>query len=572
MAGITDAKEWGFAVQRLPDEKSKDNQAVYDRLRLSYDALGSYGVHLQLGFLYLAAAFLEDQVVEDLTAILLWMGEGLLGKKGGHDPFEMGRMYVHVLADRCLIEPTMKDVDGRILSFRMHDVLRGLAIQIAEEEENFYCRPGKGLTAVNENQFSPCTRIMLNDNELTSLLESLRAPEISSLLMTRNTAFKEIPKKVMGSMISLKILNLDNTSLQSLPESVGCLKQLVYLSLGGVAIKRLPASFTNLAALQILCLRGSKITELPSDLHRLRSLSFLNLNRCSDLKCLPSGISSLTSLQCLYITACSRMTWTTGKKRGQKAASINSLGSLTQLKRLYLDNYGAAISEGTVESMVDLETFALNLTQMTSLPHGMFGMSKLGKLQLQCLDIVRMESKFCEFQNLTVLRLWNCVMLEELPDLHRVKSLRKLDILNCIKLKKFPKEFGEIGAFSLLEKFSMVQLDELEELPIIEEGAMPSLKIVTIMLCETLKMFPESYLNIKQLQKVRVYGCSIILENLGSMEKTNKEIEVITMSTIETKEFRDRYLQVRETLSGWLYSEFTCSELFLFLQDLYRTL
>ena len=118
----------------------------------------------------------------------------------------------------------------------------------------------------------------------------------------------------------------------------------------------------------------------------------------------------------------------------------------------------------------------------------------------------------------------------------------------------------------------MVQLDELEELPIIEEGAMPSLKIVSIMLCETLKMFPESYLNIKKLQKVRVYGCSIILENLGSMEKTNKDIEVITMSTIETKEFRNQFLQVINSLSGWLYSEFTCSELFLFLRDLYRNL
>jgi hypothetical protein len=266
------------------------------------------------------------------------------------------------------------------------------------------------------------------------------------------------------------------------------------------------------------------------------------------------------------------MTWTIGKKRCQKVASINSLGSLTQLKRLYLDNYEVAIIEGTVESMVDMEKFELTLSQMTSLPHGMFGMSKLRKVQLQCLDIVRMESKFCEFQNLTVLQLWNCVMLEELPDLHRIKSLRKLDIFNCIKLKRFPKEFGEIGALSLLEKFSMVQLDELEELPIIEEGAMPSLKIVTIMLCETLKMFPESYLNIKQLQKVRVYGCSIILENLGSMEKTNKEIEVITMSTIKTKEFRDQYLQVRNTLLGSLYSEFTCSELFLFLRDLYRPL
>lgn len=147
------------------------------------------------------------------------MGEGLLGKK---NPFEKGRMYVNILADRCLIEPTLRDVDRSIVSFRMHDVLRGLAIQIAEDEENFYCRVGKGLTALNENEFSSCNRIMLNDNyHLSSLSESLRAPEISSLLLARNY-FTEIPKKVIGSMMSLKILNLTGCkSLRSLPEVWG---------------------------------------------------------------------------------------------------------------------------------------------------------------------------------------------------------------------------------------------------------------------------------------------------------------------------------------------------------------
>lgn len=104
----------------------------------------------------------------------------------------------------------------------MHDVLRGLAIQIAEDEENFYCRVGKGLTALNENEFSSCNRIMLNDNyHLSSLSESLRAPEISSLLLARNY-FTEIPKEVIGSMMSLKILNLTGCkSLRSLPEVWG---------------------------------------------------------------------------------------------------------------------------------------------------------------------------------------------------------------------------------------------------------------------------------------------------------------------------------------------------------------
>lgn len=193
-------------------------------------------------------------------------------------------------------------------------------------------------------------------------------------------------------------------------------------------IKRLPASFTNLAALRILVLEGSEITELPSDLDRLRSLSYLALGKCRELKCVPCSISRLTSLQCLYIMGCSSMTWTTGKQRPQKAASMNSLGSLTHLKRLYLENYGETMSEGMLGSLVDMETLELRLTNMENLPDGIFYISKLRKLHLRCRDMVRMESKFCEFHNLTILKLWSCENLEELPDLHKLRNLRQLDI------------------------------------------------------------------------------------------------------------------------------------------------
>ena len=38
------------------------------------------------------------------------------------------------------------------------------------------------------------------------------------------------------------------------------------------------------------------------------------------------------------------------------------------------------------------------------------------------------------------------------------------------------------------------------------------------MLCEELRMLPKSYLNIKTLQKIRLWGCSMVLENLEKIE------------------------------------------------------
>jgi hypothetical protein len=183
-----------------------------------------------------------------------------------------------------------------------------------------------------------------------------------------------------------------------------------------------------------------------------------------------------------------------------------------------------------------------------------------------------MESNFFEFQNLSSLTLYGCLMLEELPHLHKLGSLRELEVSKCPKIKKFPKEFGETGAFPLLEIFSLVWLHELEELPLIHEGAMPSLKIFTMMQCEALKMLPESYLTITKLQKIRVFGCSMVLENLERVKIGNKRVEIVTMSTIDTTQFLERYRQVKNTMESWTYGEFWCNEFFIFMNYFTRAL
>ena len=517
MSGITEAKEWELAVRSLPNASCQDLQAFNDRLRWSYDALGRYDVNLQLCFLFSAAAFVEDQIISvENDVIPLWIGEGLLQRKNlqdDHDPFETGRIYVNILADRCLIEPTLRDVDGRVVRFRVHDVLRDLAIQISEREENFYCRLGRRLTALNENECSGCTRILLKDNQLSSLPESWRAPEICSLLMNRNLKIAEIPRKVMGSMVSLKVLDLTHTSLTSLPETVGCLKQLLCLVLRKVPITRLPASLTNLVSLEVLDVSRSRITELPFNIHKLRSLKYLSLNSCHDLHCLPRSRSRLTSLQYLDIGDCKSL-WTIPKRRRKNVASINDLGTLIHLRYLVLQNNGEQISEGTFGSMGDMDTLRLTLTMMASLPEDMMHMSNLRRLRLECPQVVQMVSKLSAFQNLSHLKLCSCSMLQELPDLHELQSLRQLDILDCLKLKSFHEEFGQFGTFSLLEIFSLGNLDELEELPIVEEGALPSLKLFIIMKCERLKKLLENYVILNKLQKLRIYGCSMVFKNL----------------------------------------------------------
>eukprot|EP00253_Pinus_taeda_P034708 PITA_34708 len=345
LAGSTHSQQWEWALRSLPKANT-----LYDCLRLSYDALGKEGVHLQLCFLYLATIGIEDGIFHAQDAIQVWLAEGLLAKeipKDEHelyDPFELGSFYVNLLADRCLIEAMITDFDGQVLYFRVHDLMRDLAILIAEEEENFHCRVGKGLTYLNENEFSSCIRLLLGHNKLCYFLPLTSCPQISTLSLTGNAYLTKFPGRVMKSMISLKLLSLSGTSVKSLSKTVGRLQQLVYLSLVDMPINKLPASLTNLINLEILVLSRSSITELPCDIYMLRSLRKLDIRGCKDLQYLPQSISRLTSLQRLETYGCPLL-WNNCKYKGNKKyACINTLGSLTQLKRLQLENNGQTIT------------------------------------------------------------------------------------------------------------------------------------------------------------------------------------------------------------------------------------
>ncbi|GLJ28835.1 hypothetical protein SUGI_0568270 [Cryptomeria japonica] len=542
MAGITYPNEWEFALQRLQNKAAHSlSGTLSSSLRLSYDALAdvaSNGISLQLCFLYIAA-FSKAEVISTEIAILYWIGEGLVV---GTNPLQIGEMYVNLLADRCLIEPVRKDNDGRVIVFTVHDVLYDLAHQIAEKEEKCFFQSGRGFSEILENDFSEHVRISLMDNSLTRIPKGFRAPYIRSLLLAWNLSLTGIPKEVIRSMTSLKVLDLSKTAVQSLPKNMECLKNLVCLRLYFVPIKRLPDSIAALQNLQILDLYRSDITELPAGISKLTTLKLLDIGSCRHLQYMPSGISNLRSLEYLAAHGSSNIGW---NKREKNRLSISDLGTLHNLKRLGLENNNEIIREGTLGSMKQMESLYLLLTGMERLPKDITSMSKLRKLWLLCPQLLQIENSFCVFQHLSSISIFNCRMLKQLPALHNLPSLKQLDIVKCPNIEKFPEEFGKGRGFPKLEIFSVLELEKIEQLPIVEEGALPSLKILTIMKCEALQRLPQCYWNLKSVEKIRVYGCSKALLVMAKEEifiKTKTEVQTITLSTIETQTLEGRYL------------------------------
>ncbi|GLJ28832.1 hypothetical protein SUGI_0568240 [Cryptomeria japonica] len=371
-------------------------------------------------------------------------------------------------------------------------------------------------------------------------------------------------------MTALRVLDLSRTALQSLPKNMGCLKRLVYLGLSFLPLKRLPNSVTAVKNLQILDLYRSDITQLPSGISKLTSLKLLDVSFCKHLQCMPYGISRLTSLEYLDAFASSNIQW---NKCRRDRLPISDLGTLNKLKRLGLHNNGEIIQKGMLGTMKQVEYLCMHLTGMESLPQDIISMSKLRKLLLTCPQLLQIENTFCEFQNLGYLSLVDCGMLKQLPNLHNLPSLRHLHIVKCPNIEKFPEEFGKQGGFSKLEVFSVVKLRKLEQLPIVEEGALPSLKTLTIMKCEALQRLPQCYWNLKSVEKIRVYGCSKVLFVMAEEEnfiKTKNKVQTIPLSMIETQTSEERYHDILQQgehfyygeCEHFYYGEFWCSEMF----------
>ncbi|GLJ28839.1 hypothetical protein SUGI_0568310 [Cryptomeria japonica] len=567
MAGITYPNEWEFALERLQNKATHSlSETLSSSLRLSYDALAdvaSYGISLQLCFLYLAA-FSKAEVISTEIAILYWIGEGLVI---GTNPLQIGEMYVNLLADRCLIEPVRKDNNGRVIVFTVHDVLYDLAHQIADKEEKCFYQSGKGFFEILADDCSEHVRISLMDNSLTRIPKAFRAPYIRSLLLAWNPSLTKIPKEVIRSMTSLKVLDLSKTAFQSLPKNMEYLKNLVCLRLHSVPIKRLPHSIAALQNLQILDLYRSDITELPAGISKLTTLKLLDIGSCKHLQHLPYGVSKLTSLEYLAAHGSPNIGW---NKREKNRLSISDLGTLHNLKRLGLENNNKIIREGILGSMKHMESLYLLLTGMERLPQDITSMSKLRKLWLLCPQLLEIENSFCVFQYLSSISIFNCRMLNQLPALHNLPSLKQLDIVKCPNIEKFPEEFGKGRGFPKLEIFSVLELEKIEQLPIVEEGALPSLKTLTIMKCEALQRLPQCYWNLKSVEKIRVYGCSKVLLVMAEEEnfiKTKMKIQTITLSTIETETLEGRYFDKLHRAKYSHYREFWSNEMFQFLND-----
>eukprot|EP01018_Ginkgo_biloba_P020162 Gb_22529 [translate_table: standard] len=544
MVGEWDRRQWQLALNQLRNTdrtfyvtRPDTEKELFHRLRLSYNMLSFC---LRPCFLY-CAAFPEDEEIDAEYLIQLWISEGLIRSDRFSDVEEIGRHYLNILIENCLLDVCKKDWEGRVICCKMHDVLRDMAIHIAEEEERCLFRAGRNSNTLPVQLFQRRRRISLIRNNISFLPERFNYPKLGTLLLRENRYLKHIPEGFLRNLQAVKILDLSWTDLQSLPESIGCLQNLVSLRLSRTKIWKLPRSLKDLKRLQILDLSGCwKLKKLPSGIGNLKTLECLDLSWCWKLEFLPRALSDLTSLSSLKIYNCSNLAWrqelgstqdetnSSARQMGtmeEQKMSLTDIGCFRQLRQLDIDcRNSATIPDDLMENFVEMRSLRLDMRKLLALPEDMKHMANLEILRLKTWNLQQLPGWVFRFYNLRWLELSNCQNLKTLPMLERMPQLRRLQIAYCTHLRELPADFGRSAAFPSLEDLKLERLDMLEELPTLEMGSMSRLQEFRVIRCINIRRLPEG---IERLRSLRLLDLSHSYELIRSFKSsaTNNEEE-----------------------------------------------
>ncbi|XXG53058.1 hypothetical protein AAC387_Pa03g1222 [Persea americana] len=477
MAGKERVEEWHDADRELHQAAEKFEgmvESVFIPLKLSYDKLKDE-IHKSCFLLCsLLPDLYEDYHREIIERCLL--GEALLDGIGN---IQQSRnkviAVIESLRRACLIQKK-EYLHGQVT---MHDVVREMAVWVSGIERH---KITFGRIPRYSYEWADNERISLMHYGLEELPPHLFCPEtpkLVTLLLGSNPKLKRVPDVFFQNMHLLRVLDLSDTAIESLPPSFRCLVNL-----------------------QVLLLHGcGMLADMPPIGH-LKQLRVLDLS-FTDLKELPSTISELSNIQSLHID---------GQDMRPRPGMFSSLSKLEELSVTYRDSH----DETTKKSMKELAFLSnLNLSIEVS------GSSILVD------DDLRFLAKFMK-----KLVIYHCQSLEQIP-YNWVSTFERLESLeiNYSRFKTLMMMIGEeVRVFESLKKLCLGHLHSLENIcqGMIPPGCFTNLECLQVRNCHRLKvLFSAGMVQLlESLQSIDIYDCAeleeLFVEEVVDDTGTNK--------------------------------------------------
>ncbi|CAN1136812.1 Disease resistance protein RPV1 [Linum perenne] len=273
--------------------------------------------------------------------------------------------------------------------------------------------------------------------------------------------------EAFSRMNKLRLLKIRNVKLSKGPAFLS--NELCYLEWHGYPAKSLPSSFQP-AKLVRLLLYDSKIEQIWNGVKTSKSLKVIELGRSRNFTRMPD-VTEIPNLERLVLYDCTRL------------SEVHS--SIGHLKKL---------------AYVDLS----RCLKLKKFPDIVVPMECLGELYLSQTSIVRLPLSVQHLSGLTTLSLRFCENLRSIPSsITTLNALRKLDLLGCLKLTKFP----DIEAnMKCLEELCLDQ-SGIKELPC-SIHHLSGLVLLSLRFCRSLRFLPSSISCLKSLTKLDLCCCS----------------------------------------------------------------
>ncbi|KAK1296255.1 Disease resistance protein RPM1 [Acorus calamus] len=514
----------------LNDFKSfvADDWEIKHILKLSFDNLP---YRLKNCFLY-CSAFPVDFLISKMRLVRSWVAEGFVEVREGMTPEEVAEGYLDDLISRSLLQVAEIDHTNGIIACKMHYFIRNLAVTISREE--LFCVSYNSKMRYREDGTRRLSLHMFQDDAPRSMY---KISHLRTLLVFANNSIHPyiLEKMITSSFKSLRVLDLEGASIESLPNAVGNLINLRFLNLHGTAIKELPRSIGRLRNLQTLDLTDSEVVKLPDEIVKLMNLRHLLAfyDHYGGTQ-VPEHVCDWKDLQSLEGIEAS-------DKVIQKIGNLTQLRSLTIVKVRPSDESELGASLTKLNSLVALAIYSVitgdSVMQMEVLspPKSLQSLTLRGRLD-------GLPPLFGSLVNLTHLYLFQSRLRED--PLLSLQSLPKLAHLTLTGAFNGKDMLFKAKSFSSLKTLFLRGLSFLKEITI-AKGAMEKLEVLILHSCKQLKILPLGIEYLKTLKKFELYGMPVeLMERVRAEGDYHPKIQHIPCIKLT-------YLNKRE----WIYED-----------------
>ncbi|KAH7842841.1 hypothetical protein Vadar_009699 [Vaccinium darrowii] len=339
LKNANDMHAWKDALHKLKNSKIKDIEGidpkVYASLKWSYDRLQSEDAK---SCFLLCCLFAEDAEISIDDLVRHYMAGRTSGRSQILDTLEQAldrvSTVVHTLKSCCLL----LDVRHKHV-VKMHDVVRDVAISIAEDEKSFLVKHGVRYWP-EKDSYKHCSVISLMPQEMGEFPNELVCLNLHTLRLdcsANNKLPLQVPDMFFSGTENLLALDLNGVPMLPLPASLAKLAKLHMLCLNKCKLGDIAILKDLKDHLEILSLRGSDIEVLPEEVGELTLLRLLDMTNCDSLEMIQRGvISKLVLLEELYMPMTFNQWEGTSVEREISNVSLDELMSLIHLTTLHI--------------------------------------------------------------------------------------------------------------------------------------------------------------------------------------------------------------------------------------------